>query len=280
MVIFRYTMVTVMDDPKQTNLKHWNALVPIHANSAFYNTEGFKAGKLSLLPIELEEVDDVRGKSLLHLQCHFGLDSLSWARLGADVTGVDFAERGIELATRLSDETNVPARFICSDLYELRDVLDEHFDIVYTSYGVLAWLPDLTRWAEIIEHYLKPGGTFFIVEEHPFLRIYNNDGRANEMTPNYPYIHGTQPHIFDWVGTYANYDADIQSQSVEWDHSLGEIMNSLIDAGLSIEYLHEFPYCAWPMFSFMERREDGYFHMTKYQDMLPMMFSLKATKPG
>jgi 2-polyprenyl-3-methyl-5-hydroxy-6-metoxy-1,4-benzoquinol methylase len=136
MVVSRQIMVPIMDDPKQINLKHWNALVPIHAESAFYNTEGFKAGKLSLLPIELDELGDVRGKSLMHLQCHFGLDTLSWARLGAQVTGVDFAERGIQLARKLSHETGIPARFICSDLYDLRSELNEQFDIIYTSYGV------------------------------------------------------------------------------------------------------------------------------------------------
>ena len=139
-----------------------------------YDVEGFKKGRCTLSSIELEELDTVSRKSLLHLQCHFGMDTLSWARLGAKVTGVDFSNEAISLARPLSEESGIKAKFICSDMYELPDVLNEKFDIVLTSAGVLCWLPDLKLWAEIISHFLKPRGTFYIFEVHPFSHIFNN----------------------------------------------------------------------------------------------------------
>src|SRR5437762_9744531 len=146
--------------------QHWDAATDIHTRGNVYGIEDFKAGKCRLHRVEVEEVGDVRGKSLLHLQCHFGIDTLSWARRGARVTGVDFSTKGIEAARQLSRETGIPGEFICSNLYELRDALPRpaSFDIVYTSYGVLNWLPDLAPWGALIAHYLAPGGFLYIVE--------------------------------------------------------------------------------------------------------------------
>lgn len=142
---------------------------------SFYNVDEFKKGKITLKDIELAELGDVKNKSLLHLQCHFGLDTLSWARLGAEVTGVDFSEEAIEYAKRLSQELDIPARFICSNIYDTIELITDKFDIVFTSYGVLCWLPDLVEWAEIISHFLRCGGIFYIVEFHPVNNIFDNE---------------------------------------------------------------------------------------------------------
>src|SRR5436853_4157193 len=150
-----------MPEPfRRANRDRWNELAPLHARSAFYDVAGFKAGKTSLRPLELAEVGDVAGKALLHLQCHFGMDTLSWARLGAQVTGIDFSDKAIAIAQNLSQELNLDTTFICTELYNLPDVLDAAgaFDIIYTSYGAVGWLPDLQPWGSIIAHYLKPGG--------------------------------------------------------------------------------------------------------------------------
>ena len=144
-----------MEEYLKKNLDMWNDWAPLHAESEFYDVEGFKNGRNSLDSIELEEVGDVTGKSLLHLQCHFGMDTLSWARLGARVTGVDFSDKAIDIARSLSTELGIEADFICSSVYDLRKNLDGKFDIVYTSAGVLCWLPDLKQWAEIINHFPK-----------------------------------------------------------------------------------------------------------------------------
>ena len=174
-----------MNDYVQANRKLWNEWTGLHLDSNYYDLNGFKAGKVTLGAVERREVGDVSGKSLLHLQCHLGLDALSWARLGAAVTGVDISDESIHVAQALSDEFNVPAQFICSDIYELPQVLDRQFDIVFTTCGVLTWLPDLQRWAKIITHYLKPGGMFYINEIHPIKRVLTprlQDDRGNPIT--------------------------------------------------------------------------------------------------
>jgi len=156
-----------MDEHQRANLAKWNELVAVHARSAFYDVDGFRRGCCSLRPLELEEVGDVAGLRLLHLQCHFGLDTMSWARLGAEATGLDFSDTAIEVARSLSDDLAIPARFLCTDLYQLPKVLDETFDVVFTSYGVLCWLRDLEEWARIVARFLAPGGRFHLVELHP-----------------------------------------------------------------------------------------------------------------
>jgi SAM-dependent methyltransferase len=231
------------------------------------------------MPLEREEVGDVAGKSLLHLQCHFGLDTLSWARLGAQVTGVDFSEEAITLGRALSDELGIEADFICSDLYDLPTVLTGQFDIVFTSYGVLCWLPDLTRWAEIIAHFLRPGGTFYIAEIHPFAAVFYDEEDAESLEVFYPYFHTPEPLRFEEEGSYAVPDTQVvHTVTYEWPHSLGDVINSLISAGLQIEFLHEFPYACYGMFPFLEQDEDGWWRSKDRDGSIPMTFSLKATK--
>ena len=177
-----------MDERLKTNLAKWNALVPVHARSKMYDVAGFKAGRISLHELELAEVGDVRGKSLLHLQCHFGHDTMSWARLGAEVTGLDFSDEAIKLARSLIDELKIPARFICADIYDTGAVLGDQFDVVFTSYGAITWLPDMQRWAQIIAQSLKPGGFFYIADEHPFASIFNHRDDASTLTIQYRYF--------------------------------------------------------------------------------------------
>src|SRR6476661_801270 len=133
------------ESPLEENRLLWDELVPVHAASDFYDLAAFREGGSTLRPIEIRELGDVNGKRLLHLQCHFGMDSISWARRGANVVGVDFSPAAINLASELAREERVAAEFICSDLYDLPDKLDGRFDVVFTSYGVLTWLPDLDR---------------------------------------------------------------------------------------------------------------------------------------
>jgi 2-polyprenyl-3-methyl-5-hydroxy-6-metoxy-1,4-benzoquinol methylase len=162
-----------VDDYIKSNQKLWDRWTELHEQSELYDVAGFKAGKLRLHSIEKEELGDVAGKSLLHLQCHFGLDTLSWAALGATVTGVDFSEKSIALARSLSAEIGIPATFVHSNVYDLPDNLSGQFDIVFTSYGVLWWLPDIPGWAKVIAHFLKPGGTFLVVDSHPMASVFD-----------------------------------------------------------------------------------------------------------
>jgi SAM-dependent methyltransferase len=269
-----------VDDYKEANLALWNEWAAIHAASEFYDVDGFKAGRTSLNPLEIGELGNVAGKTLLHLQCHFGLDSLSWARLGAKVTGVDFSDQAIGLARSLSQEIWVEADFVCADIYELPQVLSGAFDFVYTSYGVLTWLPDLGKWAAVIAHFLKPGGTFYLVEFHPFAQVFDEAETAADLRVHYPYFHSGEPLVFDVQGSYADRQAQVvQKVEYEWDHSLGEILDSLIAAGLRVDFLHEFPFCVYSMFpSLMVKSSDGMWRLKEAEGMIPLMFSIKATK--
>ncbi len=266
-----------MDDYLASNRTLWNNWASIHARSAFYDVEGFKAGKSSLQPLEVEEVGEVSGKSLLHLQCHFGMDTLSWARRGAIVTGVDFSETAIELARSLGDEIGVPANWVHSEIYSLPDALTGQFDIVFTSYGTIWWLPDLPRWAEVIQHFLKPGGTFYIADSHPVAMMFEEEG-GERLQLTYPYFTGREPLRFETKGSYADPDADYQGVEYGWNHSLGEIINSLVNAGLRIEFLHELPYISWQMFPSMQRGDDGWWYLPENRTPIPLLFSVKATK--
>lgn len=262
-----------MKDYSKINKKWWNDVTSIHSRSKLYDLPGFKKGKSSLFCIEKEELGDVKGKSLLHLMCHFGIDTLSWAREGAQVTGVDLSDKSINLAKKISKEIKVPAKFICSDLYELPKVLDKKFDIVFTSYGVLCWISNIRRWARIINHFLKAGGTFYITELHPFANILSCDFKIY-----YKYF-DKGPYIDDSSGTYTDWGAKVKGFTYEWSYTLSDVINVLIKEGLKIEYVHEFPYSMYDQFSgFMERNEKGQYVLKNKKVQIPLLFSLKATK--
>jgi SAM-dependent methyltransferase len=265
---------------QKTNLDRWNELTPIHARSAFYDVESFKAGKSTLRPIEVEELPDVCGKSLLHLQCHFGLDTLSWARRGARVTGVDFSSDAIALARSLSMELGINAAFICSDVYDLPAALSSTFDIVFTSYGAICWLPDLKRWAEVIAHFLKPGGIFYMVEIHPFANVFDDRPGVADLKVAYSYF-DAGPIKEQPVGTYADRTVPVRnSLCYVWQHQLGEILNQLIGVGLAIEFVHEFPFGVCATMPFMQECADGWWRLKDEESKIPLLFSLKASNQG
>jgi SAM-dependent methyltransferase len=260
------------------NKRHWDELVPIHMRSEYYDVAGFRDGKTHLNRLELEELGDVRGKSLLHLQCHFGLDTLSWAHEGAVVTGVDFSEPAIQQARALAADTGIEARFIASNIYDLPHALDERFDIVFTSYGVLSWLPDVNRWAEIVAHFLKPGGTFYMVEFHPVSGIFDSSAEVDLQVIG-PYFTPAEPLVFEDDGSYADRDAKLLNRRTNsWPHPISDVVTSLIEAGLRIEFLHEFPFTIEQWFPFMEAAAEGHWRLTKNDGCVPLLYSIKATK--
>ena len=256
-----------------TNKKAWNNRTPFHLQSELYDLEGFKEGKSSLKFIELEELGNVNNKTMLHLQCHFGQDSLSWARMGAKVTGVDFSDEAIKAARSLNNELNLDVKFICSNIYDIKKHLDEKFDIVFTSYGTIGWLPDLKEWGRLIAHFLKPGGTFYIVEFHTVLWMFDDDFK------NFKYSYFNQGEIEEEVeGTYADMNAPLKQKEYGWNHPLSEVINSLIENGLQIEFLHEFPFSVNDVFSNSVKGKDGWWRIKGMEDIIPMMFSIKAKK--
>jgi ubiquinone/menaquinone biosynthesis C-methylase UbiE len=257
----------------ESNKVLWNGWATINSKSDFYNLSGFKAGASSLKKVELEELGDVKGKSLLHLQCHFGLDTLSWAKKGATVTGVDLSDEAINIATELSKELNIPAKFVCADVLELPKVLNEKYDIVFTSYGVLCWLSNLDKWADIVAHFLKPGGTFYIVEFHPFTNMFNEDwtGIGDK------YFYGENPIRLEQTGSYADNAADFSHVSYEWPHTMAEVLTSLRQAGIIIDFFHEFPYSSYNCFPSLEETGVDQFTLKDKENMIPLMYSIKAT---
>lgn len=256
-----------------TNKNAWNNKTKVHLKSPFYDIEGFKKGNSSLKFIELEELGDVKNKSMLHLQCHFGQDSLSWQRLGAKVTGVDFSEESIKAAKELNEELNLDAKFICSNIYDLENHLDEKFDIVFASYGTIGWLPDFKEWGRLISRYLKRGDVFYIVEFHTMLWMFDDDFKNLECSYfNYGEIKE------EVSGTYADLNAPLKQVQYGWNHPLSEIVNSLIDNGLEIEFLHEFPFSVYDVFPNSVQGEDGWWRIKGLENIIPMMFSIKARK--
>jgi SAM-dependent methyltransferase len=265
-----------MDKYLESNRALWDLWTRFHVKSKFYDVEGFKAGRITLHPIEREALGDVSGKSLL--QCHFGLDTLSWARLGARVTGVDFSEEAIGTAQALSTELGIEANFVRSNPYDLPAVLSGEFDIIFTSYGVLGWLPDLGKWGEVVGHFLKPGGTFFIVEGHPLALVFDDADGVTDLRVAYDYFQTVEPLVFPTKGSYADREADYEGVEYGWNHSLSDILNALISAGLRIEYLREYPFLAWKALPFMELDGERWWRLPRPFHQIPLMFSLKATK--
>jgi SAM-dependent methyltransferase len=265
------------------NRELWDAWTAVHATADFYDLEGFRAGGVRIQPYEIELLGDVAGRSLLHLQCHFGIDTLSWARLGARVTGADLSAAAIDLARTLADELGFPdARFVCSNLYDLPDALDGTFDVVYTSHGVLGWLPDIRGWARVVAHFLAPGGRFFITEVHPVVQALDDEHvEPGELRLRYPYWEHPDPLVFEVKGSYADPDADV-GQKVEhgWNHGLGEIVTALIDAGLRIETVVEHPFLVWKVGFLVDEGNGRWVLPPDAGGELPLMFSLLATKPG
>ena len=268
------------DECSEANRRYWNGLVPIHLDSEFYDVAAFKAVESALKPTELEEMGDVSGQSLLHLMCHFGLDTLSWARMGARVTGADFSEPAIKAARRLADDCDIEAVFIESDVYNLPSRLDGQFDIVFTSYGVLFWLPDVVRWAQIVAKFLRPSGVSYIVEFHPVCGIFEQPGGATDLAVSRPYFTPDEPLRFEEGGSYAARDTRLEQRvTYSWPHPLGEVVTALIDAGLRIDFLHEFPFTVEEFFPSCVASPDGSFRLAKHDGSVPLLYSIKATKP-
>jgi len=258
----------------EANRKLWDNKTPIHVNSEFYNMDGFLKGETSLRKIELEELSDVAGKKVLHTQCHFGQDSLSLQRMGAQVTAVDFSSAAIDKAKALNKQLGLNADFVCCNIYDLDKHVNEEFDLVFASYGVIAWLPDLSTWAKQISQRLRKGGEFLLVDFHPLLYMFDWD--KDEL--RYQYFNSGQPEYDTEEGTYADKNADIKMEEYFWTHSLSELMQSLMENQMEILSYKEYDYSPYNIFPKPEKRGDQEF-VFKYKDIkLPHVFALKVCK--
>jgi 2-polyprenyl-3-methyl-5-hydroxy-6-metoxy-1,4-benzoquinol methylase len=262
------------NDYIEQNKASWNGKAELHFHSEFYNTPAFIDGKNTLNEIELNLLGDVSGKKILHLQCHFGQDTLSLQRLGASVTGVDFSEAAIEKANLLNNQLGLNANFICCDLYSLPQHLqNEQFDIVFTSYGTIGWLPDIDKWASIVEQYLKPDGKFVFAEFHPIIWMYDND--FTKIT--YSYFRD-EAIVETESGSYASRESGEPFTTITWNHSIGEVVTALVKQGLKISALQEYDYSPYNCFSFAEESEPGKYRIKGMQNFVPMVYSLVASR--
>jgi 2-polyprenyl-3-methyl-5-hydroxy-6-metoxy-1,4-benzoquinol methylase len=264
-----------MEDYRSVNRAWWDERVPIHAAGEFYDVPGFLAGGDTLREFEKAEVGDVTGRRLVHLQCHFGLDTLSWARRGAAVTGLDFSVPAIETARELAARCGLDARFVVSDVYDAQAALGETYDIVYTGLGALCWLPDLERWARVAAGLVRPGGFVYLSEFHPAGDMLDDEeGR----TVAYDYF-DRGPRHWDEPGTYTDMTAKTgNNRSVEFNHGLGDVVSALAAAGLRVEFLHEHDHTLFRRFTTLERVGTEY-RQPAGRPRVPLMYSLRAARP-
>jgi len=262
---------------EDANRVWWDTLARVHVH-AYKEVQLLRDGKEVLDEIELCEVGDVRGKSLLHLQCHIGTDTLAWARKGATVTGVDFSAEAIVCAEQLRDELGLKAAFIQSNVYDLPSVLSGEFDIVYSSRGVLCWLRDLREWASIVSGFLSPGGFFYLMESHPVLNALEEETPGSLTFAN-PYFHRTDATRWEAGGAdYADHTHTVGHPSYEWVWSLSDVVNALIGAGLEIEFLNEYDRLFFKLFPSMTSEDGRQYRLAQYPGMLPLVFTLRANK--
>ncbi|HUN36465.1 MAG TPA: class I SAM-dependent methyltransferase [Trebonia sp.] len=263
-------------DWRGLNLANWNDRVPVHLASEFYDLGGFRKGGSSLRRFEPAEAGDVTGKRLVHLQCHVGLDTLSWARNGALVTGLDFSAPAIEAARSLAADLAVDASFVTADVYDAVGALGgRRFDVVYTGVGALPWLPDIPGWAAVVAALLEPGGFLYLVEGHPFAQVLD-DQRGATVVRDY---FDDRPQVWDEPLTYTDGPALTHTRSVEFPHQLGQIVTALAGAGLRIDFLREHDFEAFQRFESLQARE-GEYRFPAGQPRVPMMFSLRASRPA
>lgn len=254
------------------NKASWNKRTEIHVNSEFYDLNSFKTGKSSLNLIELELLGDVSGKKILHLQCHFGQDTLSLARLGAEVTGVDLSDKAIEKANLLTQELRLNASFICCDIYDLPNHLNEQFDIVFTSYGTIGWLPDLDQWASVVSHFLKPQGKFVFVEFHPVVWMF--DDYFTKIEFSYFKEEAIETH----EESYTDKNSETKEDFISWNHGLAEVISALLKQNILITDFQEYNYSPYNCFKETIEIESNKFRIKHLDTKIPMVYSLLAEK--
>lgn len=265
------------DGWRELNRAWWDERVPLHVGSELYDVEGFKAGRQTLEPFEQRLAGDVTGLRVVHLQCHFGLDSMGWARLGASVVGLDFSQPAVDAANALAAEVDLDARFVCADVYDAVEALGgEQFDLVYTGLGALNWLPDLERWADVVAALVRPGGRLLLSEFHPFSHVFADEDR----TVAYDYF-STQPYDWHDAGSYAAPEvATEHNHTIEHQHGVGSILTVLLERGLRITAFEEHDHTLFARWPDLVLQRDGTYRLPEGEPRLPLMFALVAERPS
>ena len=270
-------------DWREANRAHWDESVGVHLGPGGYDLSALRAGRGQLHEIEEKELGDVRGLRILHLQCHFGCDSLILAQRGAEVVGLDFSRPAIEAARNLAAELALTARaqFIEADLYDAPAAVagPASFDRVFVTWGAICWLPDIWRWAEIVTHFLKPGGSLYLAEGHPAALVFDDAAALPSGLPGYFAAYfGREPVVIDDARDYADPGARLTNvRQYTWIHPLGDVVSALIAAGLRLEWLHEHDCIPWQMFGCLVRDSSRLYRWPD-RPWLPLAFSLAARR--
>lgn len=275
--------LSAMHELMAANKAHWDERVGAHIGTAFYGVDTFLGGRCPLKPADLALMGDVSGKRLVHLQCHFGLDTLGWARRGAHVTGLDFSGEAIRAADHLAMRAGLPARFVEANVYEAVDALGQTYERVVTGVGALCWLPDIRPWAQVVSALLEPGGVLVVRDVHPVLYAIDEKRTDGLLVMRYPYFEAGEVYVGDDQGTYADRDATFEhTRSYCWNHGIAETVQALIDAGLVLERIEEHVETDWqPLPNHgMVRGEHAMWRLPHKGHHLPTMFALRARKSG
>lgn len=255
------------------NKKSWNSRTNVHYDSDFYDNKSFLKHTNSLNSIELDLLGDLKGKTVLHLQCHFGQDTISLSKLGAKATGVDFSDEAIKKANELAKTCEASTEFICCDVYSLPEFLDRKFDIVFTSYGTIGWLPDINKWATIVNQFLKPGGQFIMADFHPYVWFFDDDFKKISFS-----YFNDQAIIETEAGTYTDFEAPIKEKYISWNHGMSEILTSLLSLNLKLEKFQEFDYSPYNCFKNMVEISPKKYKMKGIEHRIPMVYAFKFKK--
>jgi len=270
-----------MNEHRADNRDNWDDRVAGHIDG--YRVDRYINDPEHMSDIVMFDADrlgDLTGTTALHLQCHIGTDTLTLARLGAVVTGIDFAPSAIAAAQEMFAKTNTSGRFILCELYDAPGALDEQFDMVYTGVGALNWLSDIDGWAGVVDHFVKPGGRLFITEGHPVAWALDQDREDRLLVLDFPYFEGRM-QTWDEDKSYLGNAKLSKTVSHEWNHGLGEIFTALLDRGFVIKTFVEHTVLAWQMHSWMEETADGWFQFPEdVRDQVPLMYTLVAEKPA
>ncbi len=285
--------VDLEPDPREgdwleANRAQWDERVPVHVASEFYDQTALREGRGRLYRIEEAELaslypEGLEGLRVLHLQCHFGADSLVLAQRGASVVGLDFSRPAIDQARALASEVGLAdrARFVHANVYDARHMLPEpeSFDLVFTTWGTITWLPDIVEWARIVAWFLKPGGRLYFADNHPAAQVFDGADAATGLPVfSYPYSHPGQAIVAEDGADYATDAVLQQTRSFEWQHPLGEVVEALLDAGLRLEFLREHYEVPWRMHEALVDRGEGMWGWPA-ERWLPLSVSIAARAP-
>ncbi len=273
-----------MEDYRVVNRASWDERAPAHAASPGYAVDRFAADPTYLSDVvrfDQPRLGDLSGVRGVHLQCHIGTDTVSLARLGAKMTGLDFSPAAILQGRRLAELAGADVEFVESDVYGALDVLPrESFDLVFTGVGALCWLPDVRAWAGVVSGLLRPGGRLFIREGHPVLWALDEERDDDLLTLQYPYFEHAEPLVFDDPGTYVETDVEFTSNITHsWNHGMGEIVTAVLDAGLEVTGLVEHDSVPWDALpGHMTELGGGEYRLTDRPERLPHTYTLQARK--